>query len=533
MNLEFTGLPLDAGGIKRLRDLVGSSDAADGLVEHVTALGGSYLIIERPYTDLDYSADYGGFYAAAFKSYPRTTTRLHFFKEDVSKLFKETVAKLSELLSACPSYLGFCVVRPISQGPIGRTVLPFPKFGGELVVRPSARAEFKVHLYGAPLEIVGAPFIQQERRVGACAQAAIWTANRVIHERHGRCAPHPMSDITKFATTPTDADLSRSLPAGAAGLSPMHITRALRAMGHQPCFDMFLKEKGFWKKKPSPSPSVIRYLDSGLPVILGLSGVGGSQEGHAVAAVGYVEARGAAVRSSDSYDAFVRAILVHDDQRGPYRLMPMTKDDIAHLPEAKLITVGKKILTVEEAVTHSFVPMSKRVFLNGNHADIVARDFIKEKAQKSASVARKSIDPDDKTSLGELDNFEDHAKSGRLIRRTYLTTAGRYRHHLARSDLLDDVKLEAIVRTLPHFIWVTELIYPDAEQVDGRPRDIVGHLVINATSSSDRDLELLMAHLPNMLFHRNVDPPEDSELPFEDSVIFFPGPVRYGQRLRN
>ena len=252
-----------------------------------------------------------------------------------------------------------------------------------------------------------------------------------------------------------------------------------------------------------------------------------------MAAIGYLEARGASVRSSDSYDAFVRAILVHDDQRGPYRLMPLTKDDIGHLPPAKLMKVGKRVLTVEEAVTHSFVPMSKRVFLNGNHADIVAKDFIKNEAQKIAGVARKNIDPNDMASLAELDRFEDHAKSGRLIRRTYLTTAGRYRHHLAKSDLSDDVKLEAIVRTLPHFIWVTELIYPDAEQVDGKPRDIIGHLVINATSSSDRDLELLMAHLPNILFHRNVDPPEGSELPFEDSVIFFPGPVRYGQRLRS
>lgn len=549
MNLDLVGISLDEGGLARLQTLLSgerSNAAAQQLITHVRSLGAKFAILEKPYTDHDYSADFLSFYAAAFKTYPRFTERLHFFTEDVSAIFSMPLGDQADALAEHPGYLGFVVVRPIKQGPIGRTVLRFPKLDGDLVVRPAARASFKVHLYGADLKVAAAPFIQQDTRVGACAQAAIWMANRPLHERHGRCGWHPISDITRLATTPTDQDLSKSLPAGSSGLSPLHITRALRAMGHQPYCDIFLKDdEGEHSKtcatdteksvaEVSPGPSIVRYLDSGLPVILGMSAFEPGQPGHAITAVGYVETRGKSVRESDTYDSFVRAIVVHDDQRGPYLLMPMTTADIEHLPQDRLIKVDGVPICVENAVTHIFVPLSPRVFLIADHADIVAKFFLLDYAKKLASFTAKQIGGADKAAESSLEEFAKAVEDGRIVRRTYLTTAGRYRHHLAKSDLHEDAKIETITRTLPHFVWVTELLYRDAEQrEEDAARPIIGHIVMNATSSTDPDNDLLIAHLPYLLVQRNIDVAPGSDAAYEETATFFPGYAPYKQRLRN
>lgn len=64
--------------------------------------------------------------------------------------------------------------------------------------------------------------------------------------------------------------------------------------------------------------AIVRYLDSGQPVVVALADMG-QNVGHAITAVGFVEDAGGPCRAGVTYDCFVRALIVHDDQRGPYR----------------------------------------------------------------------------------------------------------------------------------------------------------------------------------------------------------------------
>jgi hypothetical protein len=508
-------------------------------------LGAQHAIVEEPYIDQDYSSDYVTFYAGAFRDYPRHTKRVHLFAEDVSGHLAKPLAEQQAALHDA-AYVGFIVVRPIAQGPIGRTVLRFPDLGSGLTVRKAARADFKVHLLGSTLKVESAaPFIQQDERVGSCAQAAIWMAARPVHERHGRTGWFSIAEITRLATTPTDAELSRSLPAGSGGLNPIHIIRALRGMGHQPLFDYFVADdepaKGKQPKAkkaatppPLAGPAIIRYLDSGLPVVIALADLG-EKIGHAITAVGFVEAQGRPCRTSTTYDAFVRALIVHDDQRGPYRLMPLTQDDIRHLPKERLLVHGQQVLTVESAATHMFVPLPQRVFLPADRADTVVRDFLEQYVKLAGPGMLDRIGTDyGEQAAAAVRSFYDLVASGRLIRRTYLTSAGRYRHHLAQSDLTDEIKAELLVRHLPHFIWVTELISPDEHpsQGDG-PRKVLGHMVVNATSSTDPSSDLLVAHLPHVLVHRNVNTPTEMGAPFEETGVVLETHSTYLGRRRN
>lgn len=526
MRLKLEALPLDSNGAQLLRKiLVGerSNPAADALIAHIGELGARYAILESPYTDIDYSADYQTFYAGAFKDYPRQTKRLHLFKQDVIDVLEGPFEAQTEGLNT-RGYLGFVVVRPISQGPIGRTVLAFPQPDDGLIVRRAARAKLRVHLAGAELSVEGAPFIQQEAKVGACAQAAIWMAALPVHIRH-RTPRFTIAEITKLAVTPTDAVLSQALPAGSKGLNPAHMIRALRGMGHQPLFDVF-KGAGVSVPVGYAASMVLRYLDSGLPVILAMDGVG-----HAITAVGYVEAPGEAIAPGDTYEVFARAFLVHDDQRGPYRLLPLRLEDVDRLPRARLMMHGDQPLTVEGAVSHMFVPLPPRVFLPAHRADIVARDFLQRQALELGSEIIRMTAVASKAAADDVQRFYETVLQGGLVRRTYLTSAARYRHHLAKSDASPSVKLELLDRTLPHYVWVTELMERTATQTGYGARTILGHLVVNATSSSDPDNDLLLAHTPHVVTHRDMNS-EEADGAIDESAVLVDEDHPYTGRLR-
>jgi len=153
MRLTLNGLLLDSVGVEKLKTLLVGSDSnsealAEALIQHILELKAQYAVIEEPYVDQDYSADYVNFYASAFRDYPRHTKRIHFFAEDISGLLSKPLHEQQPGLEHV-DYCGFLVLRPIAQGPIGRTVLKFPSFGAGLTVRPCARADFKAHIWPA------------------------------------------------------------------------------------------------------------------------------------------------------------------------------------------------------------------------------------------------------------------------------------------------------------------------------------------------------------------------------------------------
>ncbi|MGN6820457.1 MAG: hypothetical protein ACTHJR_17490 [Sphingomonas sp.] len=278
-------------------------------------------------------------------------------------------------------------------------------------------------------------------------------------------------------------------------------------------------------------PTIVRYLDSGLPVILGLANIADDRrDGHALTAVGYVEAHDA-VREGKSYDCFVRALVVHDDQRGPYRLMALTADDVAMLPAEQLLCVDGNPIMAAVDVTHIFVPLSPRVVRLGDHADLIAREFVRRIAEHGDKFtgALKELPV---AAIDRLQSLFDLDADSGLVFRTYLTTAARYRHHLAATRLPEDVKIRAINRELPHFIWVVELLDRNAiADAVGKPRPLLGHVVINATSAIENETDLLFAHLPHLDFQRDVNPGNDAG-DFVDHFTAVSLDNAYAQRLR-
>ena len=205
----------------------------DNLLRHLRLLNTKSYIVESRYIDRDYSSDYLQFYAQTFRTHDRHCQRVHFFSDDIAGVLEQSAWDQRTLHVeefAERSYCGFCVIRPLSSAPIGRTVLKArvrDYFDMEATV--TCRADFEANLFGADLKVTGTSFLQQDSRVGACAQVAIWAGIRHMHARH-KYNWISVADITRLAGPTTSPEVV-SLPAGSEFLTSERMLRAINESG--------------------------------------------------------------------------------------------------------------------------------------------------------------------------------------------------------------------------------------------------------------------------------------------------------------
>jgi len=483
---------------KQLSVVLGeASDVVSCVIRHLMLSRVTSYLIETPYIDRDYSSDYRFFYAQTFKTYGRHCIRIHFFAEDVSKIlalpnWNARVVALQE--TSLRSYCGFCVVRPLPNASIGRTALKMrgPE-GKDLESVITCRAEIRANLLGAELDVCGTAFMQQDSRVGACAQIAIWMGARHMHQCH-RYDWFSVADITKLAA-PTTPDESTSLPAGSDFLTSERMIRAVNVMGFQPlCF-----------KGSDIGEQILPYVESGLPVILGLQ-IPNLSIGHAVTVIGrvFTKIKAPTSRPLD----FVGGFIVHDDQAGPYKVIPTTpalsNSFAAEDTVERKTRTGVLRFNIEDHGVFAMALMPVRAFSTARAAAVTALRRIQHAFSQIDQIKAEVIKSGAVNPL--LDDLLAAYNAGNLILKTYLTSADGYRKHIATgtaSDALKDVLLEI---HLPHFTWVTEISSVDSyNNSSAGLRRIFGHSLIDATSSGREVVGLLMLHLPGIVFLRDVD----------------------------
>jgi hypothetical protein len=500
MNVSF-----EVGHLKNQADwkqlgtlLGGASSVVSSVIRHLMLSNVVSYLIETPYIDRDYSSDYRFFYAQTFKTYARHCKRIHFFAEDVALILAlpDWTARTKALeATSLRSYCGFCVIRPLPNASIGRSALKVrgPE-GKDLEAVITCRADIRANLLGAELDVCATAFMQQDSRVGACAQVAIWMGARHMHQRY-RYDWLSVADITKLAA-PTTPDESTSLPAGSDFLTSERMIRAVSEMGFQPlCFKGDIGEQ------------IIPYVESGLPVILGLE-IPGASIGHAVTVIGRVF-RKIASPSCHPID-YVAGFIVHDDQAGPYKVVPTTAASTTFAPEdaveLKTRTGATLRFNIEDHGVFAMALMPVRAFSTARAAELTALRRIEHACSQITQLKAEINKGGVVNPL--LDDLYAAQQAGKLLLKTYLTSAEGYRKHIATgsgSDALKDVLLKV---HLPHFTWVTEISTVDSyTNSSAGLRRIFGHSLIDATSTGREVVGLLMLHLPGIVFLRDVDKP--------------------------
>lgn len=127
-------------------------------------------IVETNYICKDHRNLYSYFYSKKFDLPAVYTYRIHFFKEKIKRQnFFDDFKKCQD------AYLGYSVVRNISQRSLGRTVIDPAKIDRFLKNGYfSLRTKFRVHLFGKELEVKGYPYTSQDTDVTVCAHSALW-----------------------------------------------------------------------------------------------------------------------------------------------------------------------------------------------------------------------------------------------------------------------------------------------------------------------------------------------------------------------
>ncbi|MCC7492455.1 MAG: hypothetical protein IT204_08925 [Fimbriimonadaceae bacterium] len=284
------------------------------LAAYLEALGATSIVAESHYIDRHYLEEFSRFYSRRLLAPPNYCRRLHFFDLDLAKdglrhwidrASAEGVAPVEADLSR--HYLGYLVVRPLPDVPVGRTVVRPPRDAGLCC---AAVARQTVHLLGLRLVLDALPFQQQDQAVAACATTAVWTALQRQARYEGQRPPTP--------TAVTEAGVRYFQPHGRAypaqGLTIEQICDAFRAHDFPPEVIAMQNSPGeFWLV-------VNIYLGSGIPVVLAADTAEGH---HAVVVSGYRPAsRGESeCRLADrvrSRNLEFASVLLHDDRVGPY-----------------------------------------------------------------------------------------------------------------------------------------------------------------------------------------------------------------------
>lgn len=500
-------------------------EPASAILEYLRTAGAVSVIVEQGYLDRDYSEEYSAFYSKVFRRYKKTCTRLHFFSATVEKLDeglspRETADLIDEL--GGNHYLGFVVKRPLPHAPVGRTVLTGPTSPDGLSAHLLVRADYEVHLMGATLTVDGTPFTQQDTRVGACAQAAIWMAARHFHTKH-RENWTSMVEVSDQASNPADTVLSQSLPAGSGGLSADNMIRSLRGLGRVPL--IYAAQSGQeghpnWTAPLDPSQIINRYVDSGIPVIVGLLPWANQNEGHAVTVVGHAltelptgyQASQLATRS-----VFCEAFLVNDDQRGYALRMPLGAGS----------AVAETPYNVADHCCFILVALPNKVYMKAEVAEQISWSFVRQYPQ----IIEQLLEETQKERLDEREKFAASSKNGLLIARTYLTYGWKHKKRIIRSSANDLVKYLISETDFPRFVWVTEFGYFDElNYLDPSRRNILAHAVVDATSTQYID-NLIFAHVPGLVF-RSGHNPDDETGAYTNLYNYVENDNRYEPRIR-
>ena len=508
MRIEYTVESLGRQGEwSRLARVLGGEnlDVVRNTLRHLRVLDAKSYVLEDPYIDRDYSADYVHFYARTFRAHDRYCKRVHFFSADISPLLRRPLSteRLHQVKGFVGStYRGFCVIRPLPTAPIGRTVLQGRTPDGfNMEATVTCRAEFHANLLGVDLQVTGTSFLQQDARVGACAQVAIWAGMRHMHARY-KYNWISVADITRFAT-PTTATEAVSLPAGSDFLTSERMIRAISEAGYQPlCF-----------RGAHIDRDILPYVESGIPVILGLN-IDGTL-GHAVTVIGRVFAK----RESATNNAIdhIPAYIVHDDQGGPYMWLPM--DDGASTTFSFVDDTIKRDtpegpieLNVRGHAVFGVALMPTRVFSTAAAAEHSAWDRIDATLSNMARIRGMLTQRKLPVNARLLDELQAAHSDDQIVLRTYLTSAAGYRRHLASGTASDDLKDALLDLHLPHFTWITEISTSDSyNQSSPGLRRIYGHTVLDATSTGKRGDGVLVLHLPGLLVTNDINARESPE----------------------
>lgn len=439
-------------------------------LKHALDLGANTILLQDAVLDPDFLEEYEAFYSRQQKTVLRFCRRSHFFRTETAIAETDEASEILRFIDSATegaaTYHGFVTIRPLRHAPVGASILSETPGSGV-----TCKDSFPVHIAGRSFEVLGTPYLQQDNAVGACAQASIWIALRTLRKRVGNSAYSP-AELTMAATK--HLALDRVFP-GRQGLSSAQMLEAIRSAGHDPLIVALDNNLLPQERATQAIDFAVPYLESGLPVILGLE----NGAGHAVTAIGYRPVQPGAGDPS--------VLIVHNDNTGCYLDLPMQP-----------ISGGYALAQTKVIIT----PLPEGISITAAEARALGVQATKlAMAMLSGAPAIASGSP---------------STAVNLTLRTFLSTRHAFRKWAYESNHIDTPTKEFYRTTeLPKHIWVIELHSTASFSWGGAPtQSRAGEVILDASADALHGDALLAVRVSALIFGPNFPP--DGILYFED-----------------
>lgn len=333
------------------------------------------------------------------------------------------------------SYIGYSVIRPVSQRCLGRTVIDPCKVGRKVADGfYMLRTRFKGHLNGPALNACGYPYMSQDTEATVCAHTALWSMCRYLSERY---TMYPETYPYDFIAGTTDTD-GRTAPY--RGMTYSDYSRLLTQFGCHPEI-LVMQEEGMdaaGKKISALSPEKLTrlytYVESGFPVLA-------SYHGHVVSLVGHtMDWNRKPVPNKHGWidsSGFLKEFVVVDDNFFPYQLLGYRGDPKNY---AQVYPSGGYAL---ESLYTAVCPLPEKVYLPS------------ERARKQCEILLRGL-------MAAHPAEVTAGKTSPLVTRMFVTTSAALKRRkleksLAAGKVTDPFAVKIADMHLPHFVWVMEV----------------------------------------------------------------------------
>jgi len=389
------------------------------------------IVIEPQYVCKDHRNLHSYFYSKKFKERPSVCVRAHFFdRKGIKKA--DLAEKLGDLGA---NYIGYSVIRPVSERCLGRTVIDPYKVGRKVTDGYyMLRTRFKSHLNGPALNVCGYPYMSQDTEATVCAHTALWSMCRYLSERY---TTYPETYPYDFIAGTTDTD-GRTAPY--RGMTYTDYSRLLTQFGCHPEILFMREETTGWfgnKKSTLSAEKLMRlytYIESGFPVLA-------SYHGHVVSIVGHTMdlTRTPKPNKNGWIDSsgYLKQFVVVDDNFFPYRLLGYKSD-----PQNYGSVYSGDGYSLESLYT-AVCPLPEKVYLPSEQA----------RGQCEAMLKKLIVAHPAEVTAG---------KSGPLVTRLFVTTSAALKRRKLEKGLVagrvaDPFAVKISDMHLPHFVWVMEI----------------------------------------------------------------------------
>jgi hypothetical protein len=446
------------------------------------ANGATTLVIEKPYFDPDYRSEFSAYFSQLHDPVSSICHRLHFFGQPVEE---HEIGDLEE----DRDYLGYIVMRPVPLSPVSRAMLKPPP---EIIDSIRASVTEEVSFYGNRLTVKGFPFTQQDTQLCRCAHSAAWMCHYAAYLR-GDVARVPRAE---FATQ-SNYSLNTSRMVPSSGLTVTQLSDLFRSFGLPAVFYMMGElpdDRLHWQPPPAQRPPpdatgrvpvagawdhgvipiLCRYLNSGLPVLIGT-------HDHAFVICGYRRSP-----TTPGWIDFYR----NDDQRGPYVVVPDVLNDSGYTPWRTL-----------------HAPVCGRIWLSPEAAEVKGGQVLEAASANLAGPISKmygaGVEP-----LGTL------IANNKLALKTYVIRTNEFKMNLIGRGLPTDLVRAYRKSPMSRYIVVVEAI--DRDLRNAGQACVIGQAIFDSTSADS---------LPNLL---GFDVHGVSWPTFGNAEIHVMGPYRSG-----